>query len=135
MSESPTTSPSRPRSPKWIVVFMLLVLALNVVTLAVAERSSRARKTQEDELQAQQEKLKTIESQLGAAHEKIKEHEQKLQAQEEELRRSRFRVSRLPITLNKTGNEVCSEHGEVCIAVTPSKAYDAQDRFCGYNMF
>src|SRR5262245_3914788 len=126
MSESSTTSPSRPRTPKWIVLSTLLVLALSAGALVVAERSSRARKAQEDELRALQEKLKTIESQLG---EKIKAQEEKLKAQEEELasvRRSRFRVSRLPITLNKTGNEVCNEHGEVCIAVTPSKAYDAQ---------
>jgi hypothetical protein len=134
MSESSNSSPSQPRTPKWIVLSTALVLALSVGALFVAERSSRARKAQEDELKAQQEKLKTIETQLG---EKLKEQEQKLAAQQEELtsmRRSRFRVSRLPITLNKTGNEICSEHGEVCVAVTPSKAYDAQDRFCGYNM-
>jgi hypothetical protein len=137
MSQSQKKHSSPSRAPRWIFIWSLFVLALGIVALVFAERSSTARTVHEDRLLAQEEKLEAFKADLQAQARKMKEEQQKLVAQKDELlalRRSSFQVTRQPITLDKTGNEVCNEHGEVCIAVTPSKAFDAMDRFCGYNM-
>lgn len=44
-----------------------------------------------------------------------------------------LRVTRLPISLNKTGAEACSEIGKTCISVTSTKVYHTKSgNFWGY---
>lgn len=46
-----------------------------------------------------------------------------------------LKTVRIPLALNKTGNEVCAEAGKACLTVLDdagSARYDVHDQFCGH---
>lgn len=60
--------------------------------------------------------------------------EERLDALERQVARS-LKTVRVPLELNKTGNEVCAEAGKVCLTVLDdagSARYDVNDQFCGH---
>lgn len=60
--------------------------------------------------------------------------EQRIDALEKQVART-LKTTRVPLELNKTGNEVCAEAGKACLTVLDdagSARYDVNDQFCGH---
>ncbi|MBK8254210.1 MAG: hypothetical protein IPK82_16275 [Polyangiaceae bacterium] len=53
---------------------------------------------------------------------------------EQEMARS-LKTVRVPLALNRSGNEVCAERGHICLSVVDnagSARYDLNNKFCGH---
>lgn len=60
--------------------------------------------------------------------------EQRIDALEKQVART-LKTTRVPLELNKTGNEVCADAGKACLTVLDdagSARYDVNDQFCGH---
>ena len=60
--------------------------------------------------------------------------EDRIDALEKQMART-LKTVRIPLELNKTGNEVCAEAGKACLTVLDdagSARYDVHDKFCGH---
>lgn len=60
--------------------------------------------------------------------------EDRIDAIEKQMART-LKTARIPLELNKTGNEVCAEAGKACLTVLDdagSARYDVHDKFCGH---
>lgn len=70
----------------------------------------------------------------GAANPTQMSLEDRIDALEKQVART-LKTVRIPLELNKTGNEVCAEAGKACLTVLDdagSARYDVHDKFCGH---
>ena len=135
----PSLRPRRRIWWRWAVAGLLATLVFcalvgaSVVTEARTARSVANRA--EERVASLESKLTAIDAaagrtdaavaavqRLGAVHGKV-------------INDELLHAKRRPITLNKSGSEICGENGEECIAVSASKAWDRHGTFLGYQSF
>jgi hypothetical protein len=96
----------------------------------VACKDEEARKSIDglrQDLQALETKVGTVETSTGEAAAELK----KMTAELEKALDAQW----IGIPVDATGNEACASKGMSCLAVSPGKTFDGEDRFCGYTLF